>query len=1453
MLSTLFFDEADSNAVFRIRQQPPSGSLNSFETLSSLHGNSSDRLQYHYPNFSCHGSVVVPELHASVLWWLDQSAPRVHLLAVNSETVEREKRNCQSRMMTVEVPLSAEARLLACGVSKLSTGGHCMAVTWMTSSMVAGFVRVTLQRDTDASGAVLLSPEGGMVQCAPMNFDRHPSRGSSSSRKGNSTTAQPPDSRALVLSPKSRQQSTEPIMWVSSACVLAEIPPSDRNVAALIVFTDGKSVWRVQLGLDGRATARTLHDDGRKEQAGALCEDILRNAKHTNAEANNLQYTSTLPLESATTSSSWIGKLWSKSGATAGPPARRYITVSSVQHSPYVALLYWNGLVGFYDSELEVVDYVPTCRLPSDQVDLTASVVQQWSTLHLPSNSIHVVTCIGELEARRVVWSRVTQIQRSSDEKVTLQCSYSVAPPTSMAAPMGCAVNDGEGLLMVWDSGIEEDGHLLSARSIGSLFQPVGELSAIVQLFKASVGPSEEWQWRGTETYLCHGGRLHAALAHDTHFILVQRLHDTHRVHVLQQSKQLWQRLIEALRVDILDDNEDGEGPSAAVCTTLHLIPTTEHEETLQADTATSAFVGLWEGYDVLQSTTHGARLLSSVLRDTLSVGTTSQLPSLQRLLSEAQLAGFTPSEMLTEEDIHEAIKLAMAVQPRIVSLKFCTYCRHYLMDSVRGELLGRLAFLALTYVGWAATCALSHMNEATKAMMECIQFVAAAYHAVQVLGPEVFALADALDDHMLESTLRRLLYPAGVPGAPSAAQFAAQVSTSLLRCPNARGQKACVAWASQLQRAHPVLHHYTLMFDIDAGRTGGATSQMADCLAVAEALAQCSVTEATALLVGLGYVVSDTYAPTMFSTIDPAEIHRWINEETGLVPKFYMVGVLRRLVPANPSAGMCASANTIRSVYLIALLQVLQCVLARNCLAASPPDNEEVTELSQVSVAAPYPTLQAALEELQLECYLNLALASLADENFGSCYHDLEASLQLADRLGKTSFYNEHVLHIVSRIVECACASQRAMDTLLRTAHSSARLSDLLVTKWYNTIARMPTKSASRATEALRYRSIMGLHRYLMTRHAFAQCGRVMSDLASLLRCSPLRRSAEASISVGELAALALEAVELIAPHPPVSSSLQVETSPVAGGGPTQLPGSPLSSGFSWLPFEGPAATRLLSRDDIPWLRRRVFQAHCERRLWNRGSTIDCTDLWVDSAPVAEFELAVRKLTNSLMEAKLWTDAYHFSVLSESDGAAVLKEWALHLLRSSDYRIDEEAQAEWEELQEYCADESCLSNQFAGYRTVLLEALVADYLGTYPPLREAHAAADPYTATAVLLQVFEVSRRRQEEGIVPNPGDAVDEKEDISAAAQAARPASLNAQVWLPWVHASVMAIAMLKTVPTDPIPLKAFTAGVIDPLARYARELLTHPEWVAELKGQDACTVANELLAAVDATREL
>ncbi|KPI88438.1 hypothetical protein ABL78_2451 [Leptomonas seymouri] len=863
------------------------------------------------------------------------------------------------------------------------------------------------------------------------------------------------------------------------------------------------------------------------------------------------------------------------------------------------------------------------------------------------------------------------------------------------------------------------------------------------------------------------------------------------------------------------------------------------------AESVGDPFALYWEGVDMIQSCAHGAHLMAELLKDAL-VSTTpvTEIASLPRFLSEAHLGGYTASlqrnAFATKASVLAAVQLALSPScccsdERRVPSAFYEYSCLYMAEATVGKLLSRLTFLTTAYLGWQSTQSavfvppLSNLPEDsavpssdwfTQQIATALEILAAAYHAVLYAGPDIARIALVEDDNTQpssESILAALLpsftYLASgdnedghiISFCEMRATSIVQVVNRLRRCGTPRTAWACNAWVRHLTHRFPLLKHYQLLslLETAAAPTQAARVQ-ACCVSVCQALARETADDVVNLLFMEGLFLMDvagTGTGSAFRSLPLEEAVAFLTADPGMGPKLYAVGVLRRAIGLGALYTTLSITVTRRYLYstLVACDQAVERLLRRASAA------------STAGLQPPFQHLRRAFAELQMDVLLTAAQARVSQADMAGSFHDLQAALDLMTRYKCLPNYADVIQLILSNTVEVACASQANMSALLRvTTLRSAQMEESLILKWYNYIARLPTKSASEATEALRYRAIMGLHRYLMNHHNYAQCARLMSSLATLIRCSPLRRSASAGISVSELAGLALHAASLIAPSVPmpengrsvdglaggtIATMASHNTSPDA-----VMAGSPLSLGYSWqpsslsassLPVDPSAATAgeaqsaasatgnalWLTRADIPWLQRRLYQAQCERKLWRRGCTLDCTDLWVEGAPADAYRVGVEKLVSALMQTRLWPQAFRFACLSQAyDPCNVLEEWAVDLLQGAlqghGCALDKESReaqqadrtAAWGELIGYCGELSTLENQFSAFVRTVTTALIYAYEDVPAELLEAHRMTDAYTAMSTLFHVALVLRKRADAAVQQSMCDNEEEAEKGAA-----------------------------------------------------------------------------------------
>ncbi|KAK7200511.1 hypothetical protein NESM_000106500 [Novymonas esmeraldas] len=1632
MLGTLFFDESRVGTAFRARASEPVGSTAPHDSngagrhlLANVNGDGRPRLHdgggltpAHGCAFGCRGEVRLPSLQASLLWWLDADTSVVRLLAVNDSESSKAARSCQSRLLTVELPVAVAEDLVTCGVTRSYMGDHSVAVVWLRRGVAAethevtlcpGFASVTVQRDVDNTGhsVLLLVPDERVVHCAPL------------SRALNSCL---------------RQCAATASAGSSVACVAAALPDdATPRTISVLVLTDGARVWRVELFADGSAGVGDFRDEPRRNVLRSVCEgneDVqLLDTRTVVADLQRLSSPAAVPFSTdaaaaadgasaAPRGSTWIRRLLGGEAGGNGRATERgdggvggaadaalpssvrqrlYAAVTAVQHSPFVVLTRWCGQVETYDTAggtLSLTQTHPIGMLPptalravddrphqshraraasgagkSGRGALPPGPVAQWAMLSPTTGVLHVVSCLSGGDGRPCFWtslpslappsssaSSVLQLGYASDagEVVAQHCTLSVAPPTQSSIPLACAVTaDGRRMVLVSDVGTEEDGHLLCTRSLSALTLR-GEqayedgVATVVQVMEAAgvTGMGGVLRMSRVHGYLCQGARMQCAVACESEVLLAERGPDTCRLYALEEAAAAGaMRLANETTVVGVDEEDiyasgcggDRDGAAAALprvggallpLRRVHLVPlsgdATPLPGTATSTTADGAdgFALYWEGVSVVQACPHGAQLMSELLQDVLLATTpVAQIASLPRFLSEAHLSGYTSSlhrhASTTTAAVLAAIRVALSPPPTAplpsptaaAAGVFYRFSRLHITHATLGELLSRVTFLATAYLGWQSTYSTSSAPPSsssageddggaqsisadwvTHQLVAALEVAVAAYHAVPAAGADLVRLAVVDSDGAghpscgaIVAGLLPTLPPTPDGGDELSAVSLLQVANRLRRCGTPSTARACAVWVKQLARRFPVLQHYQLLTLLETAAASAQSERaLALCERVSQALSREGPADVTTALLVEGLLLADAAASvSTFSRLPVEELSAALAAEPSLGPLLYCVGVLRRTTAAGALHATLSTSVTRRYLYpaLIGCVEAVQRMQRRSPTSAS------------AAAPAPFSQLRRALEELQVDVLLVSALARVAEGDVACGLHEVQAALDTMSRHGSVSSYAELLQMILGHVVEVACASQEGMNDLLRTtAIGAAQLEESLILRWYNYIARLPTKSATEATEALRYRAIMGLHRYLMDRHSYAQCARLMSSLATLIRCSPMRRSTAAGISVSELAGLALHAAEMIAPSAPMPEAAVVvaaQSAAVYGAATLDgsldaaaMVGSPLSLGYSWqpstvaspAPFD-PAVTafsasarnpRWLTRGDIPWLRRRLYQAHCERQLWRRGCTLDCTDLWVEGAPAEAYEAGVAKLVVALMEARLWPQAFRFARLSTvCDACTVLVEWAVDLLRTPDEHGRAEAAeaaaahadrtAAWDELIGYCGELSALHNQFYAYVRTVTAALTRNYTQVPAALLAAHRAADAYTATTTLFHVALMLRDQ-----VDAAGHGDDEEDggaSLSAASStsssssspprrrgaamptghpsaAVKPDSaalvaMQRNAWRAWCAAAQIAVEVAAR-PT----FSSFTAGVLDPMAVCAREWLATPAYAAALR---------------------
>ncbi|AYU83804.1 hypothetical protein LdCL_360052000 [Leishmania donovani] len=1509
MLGTLFFDESRVSTAFRARVRQQAGA--SHESSATRHILSSTSLAgsaahdgvarlhdggglvpAHGCTFSCRGEVALPSLQAALLWWLDADVSVVQLLVVNNTQSSKAARSCQSRLLTVELPVASPSDLVTCGVTRSYMGDNGVAVVWVQrgvsgegeeEALCPGFAHVTVQREADNTGHsnLLLYPDERVVQCAPLS--RVPSSFFQSALAGSG----------------------------SAACVVAALPDdATQRTVSIVVLTDGSRVWRAELFADGTTAVSGFRDEYRRNMLRSFCDgneevrlldtrsvvaDLQRLASPAASNAPSFADSGAEEGSTSPRGSTWIRRLLGgggRAGANAADgsdgaasgvldvalPAvvkkRLYAAVTAVQQSRFVALTRWNGQLEVYDTAsgtLKLARAYPIGILPqailrpidgnfsgrgakapggkSALCALPPGPLAQWATQCSTTQLLHVVSCCSGGGGRACFWSalpplapsssRIVGLEEASDagEVLAQHCTLSVAPPTQSSFPLACAVtSDGRKMILVSDVGTEEDGHLLCTRTLAALTLRGDQASedgvaTVVQVMEATGGAAfgDLLRTGRMHGYLCQGARMQSVVAQDNAVLMVERGPQMCRLYALEEAAPDAMRLanervvvgvdeedVYAMAHDMVGDDAIATYVGGALLPShrVHYVPLFEASLLLPGaavpSTAddTDGFALYWEGVSVLQACPHGSRLMSDLLQDVLLATTPiARLSSLPRFLSEAHLSGYAAAlqrnAAATKASVHAAIRMALLPPSTAAAGETAhalyRFSRLYATHATLGELLSRITFLTTTYLGWQSTYSVAHALSSTgeddaalstadwvsHRLITALEVLVAAYHAVPAAGADLVQLA-LVDDSVSQPSSNAIvaaLLPTLTDTAacdddsvacgwgPSTLSMI-QVANRLLRCGTPSTARACAVWVKQLAHRFPLLQHYQLLSLLETTAISTQSERaVALCERVCQALAREAPGDVTTALLLEGLLLTDVSGPgSAFLQLSLDDVAAFLAADPTLGPKLYAVGVLRRTITVGSLHTTLSHCVTHRYLY----------TNLATCIEAVERMHRCASVTASTPTQAPFSQLRHALEELQVDALLASAFARVSEGDVACGFHDMQTALDLITRHKCLPSYAELLQVILGHVVEVACASQANMNALLRaTTIGAAQLEESLILRWYNYIARLPTKSATEATEALRYRAIMGLHRYLMNRHDYAQCARLMSSLATLIRCSPLRRSASAGISVSELAGLALHAAEMIAPSAPVPETAageQGETGQAAPQGtshdPALMVGSPLSLGYSWQPSTSASSApidlnsptlgatargpRWLTRADIPCLRRRLYQAHCERQLWRRGCTLDCTDLWVEGAPADAYQAGVEKLVAALMQARLWPQAFRFACLSAVyDPCTVLVEWAVDLLRASrDYGSDEVAAAEgvhaeltaaWAELIGYCGEISNLENQFYAYVRTVTAALTYAYSQVPTALLAAHRAADAYTAMTTLFHVALILRRKAE------------------------------------------------------------------------------------------------------------
>ncbi|RNF11425.1 putative dispersed gene family protein 1 (DGF-1) [Trypanosoma conorhini] len=1395
MLSTLFFDEADASSALHVRatRQPHAGGEEARpEASGAPFATRGARGCFNS------GSIPVPSLRATLLWWLDRDAPLVHLIFTSSSPGDV---SYSCRKMSVEVPATRQT-IIACGLTHIQEG-TVFAVTWVTSLLEVGLLRLQLQRNSDHQSQLLLVPAGKAVLTSQL------SRVAEAFENESETL--------FVTTSEVNKDSGEAVgMGASlSACVVASLPQDQvsNGLLSMIFLTNGISVWWVEVGEDG-----------------AFVEEELCNQNGYNT--------------GGTAVSSRVGGVasWLPSWPWDGKRAKEQwcLTINAVQQTQYIFLLHCNGLLELYDSSRDSTAPISSCTLSKEDV-VASSVVYQWSTLL--NDHIHVLTCFGDNEVCRCVWSRLP-VTTAGDTFQGAR-SMTVIPPTATSALMGCVAMSETHLALLWDVGLEEDACLCPPISIGSLLHSTQQgTSGILQLVTAQAKDEAANEGddrrnennqrntlvarlplKETEVYFCNSHPLHALTCVGEELVLIEKMDGKVRAHVLSHEMNPLEALVEssfAVGRPVVAFTRNSLALPA-----MHLIPAVvRYEDRLQC-MDTEAFE---EGVELAASCADGANNLSALLISAVqSVPVALTLGGFQLLRSAAHLQGYASSSFVDDAAMRLAVEHAATyAELPFRNTSFCSFSRRFVQHTVSRDLLSRIAYLVCSYIGWMSSGLAYNTSLELPRVRVVLEFLSAAYHAMGVAGPHVASISPCVGETVTADVLQLLLQFKPVWGEEGEdALYAVHVAKRLWACDGHLGVRACATWCNLLGRRHPCLQHFRILRDLGAGRTARSSQFVNMCLAASFHLASLPASIAVPLLLETGLDSSGGgFLHTAFSNV-PVEDWRVLLTNTTLVAKVYRVSLLRRVIYPRDAYHASVSGLLVRELFLTELVELEQ--YARLAGAASS-------------------RVHQALLELQLETHLFLARVALDEANVGDVFRSLEEVLQCAAEQKTTDIYLERVLSVVGEVAELASASQEVTDALVTLAHSNAELDGFLAAKWFLYAARLPTRTTSSQVDVVRLQAARGLFRFLCKRHAYGQAARMMTDLVNVVRCSAPRSSAVEAVL--ELTALALTAGELIAPDVHLTTQQEErEASTLAAYGATAYAHAP----------EQASSKAPLNRNQLPWLRRRHFQAFCEKKLLSANQHVDCADLWTEDPPSGAQEAAVRRFLEALMESRFWPEARRFAAMAGYDVGVVLQEQVRDLIASTDYTSDEEALVEWCEMIDGCEEFSLPSNHFAPLRRTVVAALSLDFTRTHPALLESLERADRYEALQALMETFEMLLCRQAKMARANTVKTEEESEEPSPSVFSDTGSTSGASVaqpWLPLVEAlrigtGVLTDALCNDEDASKMGEASMTAGLFDRMSRRARELLDSPLLLERLGPTRAGSIAETFLKSFEAVK--
>lgn len=1399
MLSTLFFDEADTSSALHVRstRQHRVGEANvgaggaAFVARPAM-------------NFIGSGSVPVSSLRATLLWWLDRDAALVHLM-LTSSTPGDVSYSC--RKMSVEIP-APRSGIIACGVTHVREE-TVFAITWVTSQLEIGLLRVQLQRSSDHQSQLLLVPDGKVVLISqPLRiieaFESETETQSFTNAAVNNENGGDVGSGTSVC-----------------ACIVASLPSEKAScrLLSMIFVTNGVSLWWVEVGEDGTFT----------ENEFAASKGYMDGVTESSRRGGI---------------SSWLPS-WPWDSNRGG--GQQYVAVSAVQRTQFIALLRCNGVLEFYDTALNSMVPVFSSVLWKNEV-ISFNGVQQWITLI--NKDIHVVTCIGSGETCRCVWSQFSALNHGDGFSVAE--ALTVIPPAATNMLLGCVVVDSAHLALLWDVGSEEDACIHPSISIGLLLHSTqqgisGMLQTVVTEKKEDRGEEDGRRWihnrqghvsrmslllKKTEVYFCHSGPLHALTSVGEELVLMEKANGGVRAHVLSHEMSFFEHLIEAPFA--VGRRFMPATPNSLSLLAIHLIPAVVRDEDRPVSRDTTAFE---EGVELAASCADGADNIAALLISAVqNVPVALSSGGFQLLRSSAYLQGYVPSGLVDDVAMEVALGDVLTyVDVPSRNTSFCSFSRRFVQHTVSRDLLSRIAYLLCSYIGWMGFGMAHTTSLELPRLRVMLEFLSAAYHVVTVAGPHVSSIAPNVSETVVADVLQFFLqFKREWETRGEDALFAVSVARRLQECDGIVGMRACAVWCNLLCRRYPCLQHFRILRELAVCRTTRPSSFASMCLAASFHLASLPEDIAVSFLLDSGLDIgSKKPLRTAFVNVD-ADEWRALLLNTSLVAKVYRVALLRCVILPGDAQYVSMSSSLVRELFLTELGEL-----------------EQYMRLSGGESSR----LHRALVELRLDTYMFLARASLDEANLGDVLSSLEKVLRSAAELSMTPMYLEQVASIIVQVVELAATSQEHTDALVAVTHSNVEIDHILALKWYAYIARPLAKPTSQHANVMRMRATVGLYRFLCRRHAYGQAARMMTDLASAVRSSAPCSSAVETVL--KMTALAVTAAELIAPTAPLQVP-EYDKEPLAFA-----PYGPVS----YLHGSEQTASRApLNREHLPWLRRRHFQAWCEKKMMDSRRHVDCTDLWAENPSTEAYAAAVKRFVEVLTELRLWTEARRFAGMTGFDVGVVFQEQVVDLLTSTDYTTDEEALVEWYEMIQACEELSLSSNRFDPLRRTLIVALTFSYSKTHPALLNSLEQTNCYVAMQALMEVFETLLHRQAElhranAAANEEATCGSQRSDAShgsgrkTGCGGAAVASV-AQPWLPLLEALRIGVDVLTQRPHDSPGDSgridaSMTAGLFDPMACRAHELLNSPSLLEQLNTTQSRSVACRFLEAFDAVK--